>query len=226
MARRSRGSSPPRRILASSPWSSVRARCHGGPRPAGHVALEVITRVNKPVVVVPPDGTTRARIARVLIPLDGTDESSQAIADTIALARRRDVEFVVLHVHAPETVPAFEDQPHHETSRSSSASASPPTELWPWLATGRPTSSRSAGTRTSPPGARGSSARRSYTASFPCCSSPRPWPGDENAGRSSTPEARAGPTSRRPGEIAALQRLETRAGGAHLTALGLISSRS
>ncbi|MEJ7786924.1 MAG: universal stress protein [Solirubrobacteraceae bacterium] len=87
---------------------------HGGPRPAGHVALEVITRVNKPVVVVPPDWTTRARIARVLIPLEGTDESSQAIADTIALARRRDIEFVVLHVHAPETVPAFEDQPHHE----------------------------------------------------------------------------------------------------------------
>jgi len=86
---------------------------HDGPRPAGHAALEVITRVNKPVVVVPPDGTTRTRIARVLIPLEGTDESSQAIADTIALARRHDIEVLVLHVHSPETVPAFEDQPHH-----------------------------------------------------------------------------------------------------------------
>lgn len=86
---------------------------HGGPRPAGHAALEVITRVNKPVVVVAPDCSTRARIARVLIPLEGSDESSQAIADTIALARGRDIELLVLHVHAPETVPAFEDQPHH-----------------------------------------------------------------------------------------------------------------
>lgn len=86
---------------------------HDGPHPAGHAALEVITRVNKPVVVVAPDCSTRARIARVLIPLEGTDESSQAIADTIALARRRDIEILVLHVHAPETVPAFEDQPHH-----------------------------------------------------------------------------------------------------------------
>lgn len=85
-----------------------------GPRPAGHTALEVISRVNKPVVVVPPDGTRAARIARVLAPLEGTDESSRAIADVLALAARRGVDILVLHVHTPEAVPPFQDQPHHQ----------------------------------------------------------------------------------------------------------------
>jgi nucleotide-binding universal stress UspA family protein len=86
---------------------------HGGPRPSGHAALEVITRVSKPVVVVAPDGTPGARIARVLTPLEGTKESSKAIADTLALAHRRDLEILVLHVDAPDQVPPFQDQPHH-----------------------------------------------------------------------------------------------------------------
>lgn len=87
---------------------------HHGPRPAGHAALELITRVEKPVVVVPPDGTTPTRIARILTPLEGTDESSQAVAETIELARRNDVKVLVVHVHPPEAVPAFGDQAQHE----------------------------------------------------------------------------------------------------------------
>jgi len=85
-----------------------------GPQPAGHTALEVITRVTKPIVVVPPGCAPSASIARILTPLEGSSETSQAIADTIALANRRDVEIVVLHVHAPEAIPPFQDQPHHE----------------------------------------------------------------------------------------------------------------
>ena len=85
-----------------------------GPQPAGHTALEVITRVNKPVVVVPPDGTRGARVTRVLTPLEGTNESSQAIADMLALAARRGVDILVLHVHTPDAVPPFQDQPHHQ----------------------------------------------------------------------------------------------------------------
>lgn len=87
---------------------------HAGPRPAGHTALEVMTRVRKPVVVVPPDGERRARITRVLMPLEGTDESSRAMGETIALALRRDIEILVLHVHARNEVPPFQDQPQHE----------------------------------------------------------------------------------------------------------------
>ena len=86
---------------------------HGGPRPAGRTALDVITRVNKPVVVVPPDGTGRRGSRACSMPLEGNHESSRAVAETIARAGHRDLEILVLHVHGPDTVPAFEDQPHH-----------------------------------------------------------------------------------------------------------------
>lgn len=85
----------------------------GGPRPVGHAALAVIRNVKKPVVVVPPDHRAHRHIAHVLVPLEGTAESSAAVAATTELARSRGVHIHILHVHAPEAVPAFEDQPHH-----------------------------------------------------------------------------------------------------------------
>lgn len=88
-------------------------RTQRGPRPAGHAALALITRVQKPIIVVPPGHTGRRLIARLLTPLEGTTASSEAIAGTIELADRRDLEIIVLHVHGPHTVPAFQDQPHH-----------------------------------------------------------------------------------------------------------------
>jgi nucleotide-binding universal stress UspA family protein len=87
---------------------------HGGPQPAGSTALEVITRVPKPVVVVPPHPQPSEAFKRILVPLEGTRESSEALAETVELARRGDLEIVALHVHTPATVPAFSDQPHHE----------------------------------------------------------------------------------------------------------------
>lgn len=86
---------------------------HAGPRPAGHAALEVIAGVHKPVVVVPPECAPGARIERLLLPLEGTQSSSQATAATAVLAHRRGLRIHVLHVHHPEAVPAFEDQAHH-----------------------------------------------------------------------------------------------------------------
>jgi nucleotide-binding universal stress UspA family protein len=89
---------------------------HGGPQPAGHTALEVITRVQKPVAVVPPHPTPPEQIARILVPLEGTSESSHALEDTIKLAHRRRLEIVFLHVHSPATVPAFSDHDPHATA--------------------------------------------------------------------------------------------------------------
>jgi nucleotide-binding universal stress UspA family protein len=86
---------------------------HKGPRPAGHTALAVISRVSKPVVVVPPDHRAPKRIAGLLVPLEGAEESSKAVAAATALARHHGVNIHILHVHAPEAVPAFEDQAHH-----------------------------------------------------------------------------------------------------------------
>lgn len=87
----------------------------GGPHPAGHTALQVITEIAKPVVVVPPHARAPEQFARLLVPLEGTKESSRALDDTIALAHRRRLEILVLHVHSPATLPAFSDHEPHAT---------------------------------------------------------------------------------------------------------------
>jgi nucleotide-binding universal stress UspA family protein len=143
---------------------------HGGPQPAGSTALEVITRVAKPVVVVPPRAQPLAPFRRILVPLEGTAESSEALAETIELATRADLEIVALHVHSPASVPAFSDQTHHEVrawerefisryapraaARLIRALAPRPTTSPPSRTTLTPTSSRWRGVRTSPRGAR------------------------------------------------------------------------
>jgi nucleotide-binding universal stress UspA family protein len=88
---------------------------HGGPRPAGRTALNVITRVLKPVVVVPPNAQPPARLARVLVPLEGTLESSLPLENALAVAHERRLEVLVLHVHSPATLPAFTDHDPHAT---------------------------------------------------------------------------------------------------------------
>jgi nucleotide-binding universal stress UspA family protein len=86
-----------------------------GPRPAGHTAVKVITQVAKPVAIVPPHARPPKHFARVLVPLEGTSESSRALDDTIRLAHQRQLEVLVLHVHSPATVPAFSDHEPHAT---------------------------------------------------------------------------------------------------------------
>jgi nucleotide-binding universal stress UspA family protein len=88
---------------------------HGGPQPAGHTALDVITRVPKPIVVVPPHAEPPEELALILVPLEGSSENSRALEDTIRLAQRRRLEILVLHVHSPATVPAFSDHEPHAT---------------------------------------------------------------------------------------------------------------
>jgi nucleotide-binding universal stress UspA family protein len=85
-----------------------------GRRPAGRVALAVVTQLDKPVVVVPPHLATPGRLERVLVPLDDTRETAEALRETIEFARGRRFEVVVLHVHEEGALPLFEDQPQHE----------------------------------------------------------------------------------------------------------------
>jgi nucleotide-binding universal stress UspA family protein len=114
------GGSPIQQIVAAAQAPDVTALVlgargvHGGPQPAGHTALEVITRVPQPVVVVPPHAKPPERLARILAPLEGTSESSQALGDTIKLAQRRGLELLILHVHSPATVPPFSNHEPHE----------------------------------------------------------------------------------------------------------------
>lgn len=85
----------------------------GGPSPAGHAALELVTSSDTPLVVVPPV-LNGDRMRRVLVALDGTPESSAAITRTLQAARDRAVEIVLLHVHEPAALPPFDDHPPHE----------------------------------------------------------------------------------------------------------------
>lgn len=83
-------------------------------RPLGSTALEVITSLRKPVVVVPPDTTPRGVVRRVLLPLQGTIMTSLAPKGIIELAHDAEIELVVLHVQDATTLPAFTDQPQHQ----------------------------------------------------------------------------------------------------------------
>lgn len=85
-----------------------------GPRPAGHVALACATRLDKPVVLVPPELAAPGRLERVIVALDDTEHKAAALRDTIVLARRCGLDVVVLHVHEEASLPFFEDQPQHE----------------------------------------------------------------------------------------------------------------
>ena len=86
-----------------------------GTRPAGHVALELMARVNKPLVVVPPHAHPPDRVRRLLVPLDGTTETALALEPVLELAVHDEIEIVVLHVDDETSIPSFSDQPQHET---------------------------------------------------------------------------------------------------------------
>lgn len=86
-----------------------------GARPAGHVALELMTRVAKPLVLVPPQARVPDRIARLLVPLDGTPQTARALEPALVVAARADVEIIVLHVSENGGIPAFSDQIQYET---------------------------------------------------------------------------------------------------------------
>jgi nucleotide-binding universal stress UspA family protein len=82
-------------------------------RPAGHTALHILERLDKPIVVVPPEAAGRSvrAIERVLLPLEGTDESSLPVIECLASLIVGDVDVIVLHVFTRETMPRVLDRP-------------------------------------------------------------------------------------------------------------------
>ncbi|MBL1077166.1 universal stress protein [Nocardia sp. 2] len=80
---------------------------------------ELLRRCTVPLVVVPADNRAGQQsgdyaVERVLVPLEGTDESVRAVARTVRLFDDAGVEIIVLHVFDETTVPAHWDQPAHE----------------------------------------------------------------------------------------------------------------
>jgi nucleotide-binding universal stress UspA family protein len=85
----------------------------GGRRPTGHTALAVMQQTSKPTVVVPPDavGVSPRPFRRLLVPLEGSEESSRPVVDRLCPLIVTKVELIVLHVFTPETVPRVLDRP-------------------------------------------------------------------------------------------------------------------
>jgi nucleotide-binding universal stress UspA family protein len=79
----------------------------------GHQSRHLITVVRIPVVVVAADAEVRP-IRRILVPLDGTSVTATAMRSVTDLSEHSSAHIVAVHVHSPETVPMFSDQPHHE----------------------------------------------------------------------------------------------------------------
>jgi nucleotide-binding universal stress UspA family protein len=88
----------------------------GNRMPAGHVALDLIRRITKPVIVVPPDGRVPAVDGpmRVLAPVDNERPSADAVRRFLEPMQRIDVELVLLHVFDAQHVPMFANHGSYE----------------------------------------------------------------------------------------------------------------
>jgi nucleotide-binding universal stress UspA family protein len=89
---------------------AIGARALPGDRmPAGHVALDVIRRVAKPVIVIPPDVRvpTGDRALRLLAPVDDERPSASALRQLLDQMHLPDLELVLLHVFDAQHIPMF-----------------------------------------------------------------------------------------------------------------------
>lgn len=80
----------------------------------GATFVELATSTRKPLVVLPPDARI-GPIHRLLAPLDGSPDASQALWRALKRTHAADVEVAVLHVCAQDDAPAFSDHPLYET---------------------------------------------------------------------------------------------------------------
>ena len=85
-----------------------------GKRPAGSTALALVTSLEKPIAVVPPNAPMARPIESVLVPLDGTAPSTVALQEIAALASNAELQIVVAHVNQERSLPAFSDHLSHE----------------------------------------------------------------------------------------------------------------
>jgi nucleotide-binding universal stress UspA family protein len=89
-------------------------RTPGGRRPVGGTALGLITAVEKPVAVVPPDATVAPAISRMLLAADSRMPNAPALPSVLSNAIDSGVDVTVVHVFEESAVPMFDDQPQHD----------------------------------------------------------------------------------------------------------------
>jgi nucleotide-binding universal stress UspA family protein len=87
-----------------------------GRRPVGRTALGVLEQTNKPIVVVPPEavGISPRPFHRLLVPLEGSEQSSRPVAESLSPLIATDIELVVLHVFTKATTPRILDRPERD----------------------------------------------------------------------------------------------------------------
>lgn len=81
-----------------------------GASPAGHVALDLLQSLKRPVVVVPPNATDRP-LHRVLVAVEGDGESHALRALFNRIGETATPEVIALHVLEPKHLPPFADSP-------------------------------------------------------------------------------------------------------------------
>ena len=88
----------------------------GGRRPVGHIAVHVLERTHKPVVIVPPEmrRTSTQPIRRLLLPLEGSEHSSRPVIEALNSLISTNVDVVALHVFTKNTTPPILDRPQRD----------------------------------------------------------------------------------------------------------------
>jgi len=85
-----------------------------GPHPTGHIAEQLITHLQIPVLCVPPDAKRSPRLQRALVPIDGDPDTKPSVGRVVPTLRRYDVELTALHIFDAEHAPPLEDHAPHE----------------------------------------------------------------------------------------------------------------
>jgi nucleotide-binding universal stress UspA family protein len=84
-----------------------------GATPAGHIALDLVQSLDRPVVVVPPHAADRP-LRRTLVAVEGDGGSSGLRGLFQWLDRRPPLEIIAIHVIEPSALPPFADSSVHE----------------------------------------------------------------------------------------------------------------
>ena len=87
----------------------------GGARPVGHVALALADRIDKPVVVVPPELPADRPLRRVVIAMEGGPGMPRTLRRAVDIAAGTGLELVVVHVDDEGSIPPFADQVQYDT---------------------------------------------------------------------------------------------------------------
>lgn len=86
-------------------------RDQSGPRPIGSIAKAVCEGSHRPVVVVPPeaDWSLNVVMKRALVPLNGSEEASQAFQRVSQIFTDSQIELIPMHVFHRGSMPLFWD---------------------------------------------------------------------------------------------------------------------